>query len=125
MYYTDHSIEHSLRILEYLSQVITDLMSSEEQLNKYELFVLISSVYLHDIGMQFDKFELLNDYDLEYKVEDCGDESVKLQFIRKKHHIISKAWIIESINNNPEFRKIYFGDTALGEILDIISELVY
>lgn len=48
--YTDHSMEHSLRILYQLSQVITELMVSDEKLNKYEVFILISSIYLHDIG---------------------------------------------------------------------------
>lgn len=120
--YTDHSIEHSLRILEQLSQLVTELMSSDEKLNKYEVFILISSIYLHDIGMQFERFELLQKYDIKIENEEKLDEDLKLDFIRNHHHIISKIWIIESISGNSDYRKVYFGDPELGELVALISE---
>ncbi|WP_097028577.1 HD domain-containing protein [Clostridium peptidivorans] len=120
--YTDHSIEHSLRILEHLSQIMSELMVSDERLNKHELFILISSVYLHDIGMQFERFELLEKYEIKVKDEEKSDEELKLNFIRNHHHSISKIWIIESIIGNTDFRKVYFGDSELGELVALISE---
>lgn len=120
--YTDHSIEHSLRILEQLNQVMFELMESDESLNKYEVFILISSIYLHDIGMQFDKFELLEKYGLEVKNEEISSEELKLNFIRNHHHTISKIWIIESIKRNKDFRSVYFGNSELGELIASISQ---
>ena len=45
-YYTDHGIEHSQRILSIL-----DRLTNNITLEIYEIFPLICSVWLHDIGM--------------------------------------------------------------------------
>lgn len=46
--YTDHSIVHSKRVLEYATYLLdTEL----EKLNDDEVYVLIMAGYLHDIGM--------------------------------------------------------------------------
>ncbi|WP_270566669.1 hypothetical protein [Clostridium beijerinckii] len=122
LHYTDHSINHSIRILEQLNQIMSELMSSSEKLNKYEIYILISSIYLHDIGMQFDRLDLLEEYDLNRESKVISDLDLKLEFIRNHHHIISKIWIIESIKGNSNFRKVYFGNPELGEIIASIAE---
>jgi tetratricopeptide (TPR) repeat protein len=48
-HYTDHSITHSERIIKALGRLLEKYGSS---LNEHERFILLSSVYLHDIGMQ-------------------------------------------------------------------------
>jgi hypothetical protein len=47
--YTDHSIEHSERIIQTLGKLLEKYGS---QLNEYERLILLASAYLHDIGMQ-------------------------------------------------------------------------
>ena len=47
--YTIHCIEHSEKVIEKLDLIIPD--SLKEELNEYEIFFLLASAYLHDIGM--------------------------------------------------------------------------
>lgn len=120
--FTDHSIKHSERILQQLNEITDELMKSEDLLNEYEIFVLICAVYLHDIGMQFEKFDLL---DSSFSNEISGDiasEEDKLNFIRKNHHRISKLWIIKSIQGNESYRRVYYGHDELGEYIALIAE---
>lgn len=120
LHFTDHSISHSERILRQLDSLTKDLMSTENRLNEYELFVLITSVYLHDIGMQFDNIDIL-DKELAEKIKNSNPDEF-INNIRKYHATISKNWILESINCNKSFRKIYFGNERLGEFISEIVE---
>ena len=47
--YTDHTIQHSYRILRYLSKILSRKM--KDNLNATEIFCLILAAMLHDIGM--------------------------------------------------------------------------
>ncbi|WMC92321.1 HD domain-containing protein [Kineothrix sp. MB12-C1] len=47
--YTDHTIQHSYRILRYLSKILSRKM--KDNLNATEIFSLILAAMLHDIGM--------------------------------------------------------------------------
>jgi len=73
--YTDHSIEHSNRILKVIESVILDDNNIEYlRNNQWSLFFLLASIYLHDLGMvDFDFLKLK-------KIEDKQNE------IRKNHH---------------------------------------
>lgn len=55
LYYTDHSIDHSDRIIESYLAPLLDLISQKapksDCLNEHEMFILAASAYLHDIGM--------------------------------------------------------------------------
>jgi len=46
--FTDHTILHSMQVLDFCNQLIAENI---EQLNEDELYVLIMSAYLHDCGM--------------------------------------------------------------------------
>lgn len=50
-YYTDHSVDHSERIIEKLSKLTEDLISGNN-ISSTEVYVLLAAAYLHDIGMQ-------------------------------------------------------------------------
>ncbi len=54
-YYTDHSVNHSERVIEKLSKLAKDLMDSS--ISSTEVYVLLASAYLHDIGMQDERFK--------------------------------------------------------------------
>lgn len=52
-WFTDHrAVTHSRYIIEHLGCVLEHLQGTSERLNPYELYVLLASCYLHDIGMQ-------------------------------------------------------------------------
>ena len=49
IHYTDHSITHSIRIANIISQIIENI---DMHFNEEEKFILLAAVLLHDIGMQ-------------------------------------------------------------------------
>ncbi|UZN01427.1 HD domain-containing protein (plasmid) [Lysinibacillus sp. MHQ-1] len=53
-YYTQHDIKHSLRIMEYMYEIIDDI----KQLNDLEIAFLIYAALLHDIGMSVTQKEI-------------------------------------------------------------------
>lgn len=53
--YTDHTIQHSFRILRYLSAIMSSKM--KENITATELFCLILSAMFHDIGMSSSREE--------------------------------------------------------------------
>ena len=50
--YTDHGIEHSKRIISYVEKLL--FANSGRTLTSVEVYLLLASIYLHDIGMQCD-----------------------------------------------------------------------
>lgn len=90
-HYTDHSIEHSKRILEIISLLLESKRILENnktiELNNEERYVLVAAVLLHDIGMQ----------DTPYS-ENFPDEN-DLEEIRKNHHKYSERLIVDSIKD--------------------------
>ena len=51
-WFPDHTISHSDRIVRYLGDILGHLQQTNQQLNSHQLYVLLASSYLHDIGMQ-------------------------------------------------------------------------
>ena len=49
-HYTNHDIDHSKNIITILNKILET--APDNLLNEHELFVLLVSAYLHDIGMQ-------------------------------------------------------------------------
>lgn len=49
--FTDHTVLHSLDVIEFCNGIIGDQV---EQLNADEIFVLLMAAYLHDVGMGID-----------------------------------------------------------------------
>lgn len=115
--FTDHTLTHSQRIELRLINLYTELFegnNSEIYLNDAEIYILIMSIYLHDIGMELMKGDLLINLFQERKyrnkfiqslvdritVEDIEkakkNDADFYDFIRKNHHIISALWIMRS-----------------------------
>ncbi len=55
-YYTDHTVAHSKRIISFLNGLTAGMMSTDRRLSSTEILVLLTASYLHDIGMQNEKF---------------------------------------------------------------------
>lgn len=55
-YFTDHTVTHSERILGILDGLTAGLMKTGRRLSETEIFVLVAATYLHDIGMQDERF---------------------------------------------------------------------
>lgn len=100
--YTDHGEKHSETVayfVEKLLQATPDAKFSEE-----EIYLLLASVYLHDIGMQCDVVRspevkegaerLGTKFDVEFTAETTNSYSLEQQIeIRKNHNFLSAAWI--------------------------------
>ena len=76
--YTKHDIEHSERVIDYLDLIIPD--SLKKELDTYEIFFLLASAYLHDIGM----------------IRFPEDEDTDSELIREMHHLRSEKFIVEN-----------------------------
>ena len=84
--YTNHDIRHSNRVLEKLDWFIPAPL--KEEMNSFEIFFLITAVYLHDIGMA-DLTDLRTGELTQYEV---GSEPY-LNYIRDNHHLRSEEFI--------------------------------
>ena len=100
--YTIHDMKHSEKVLEKLEEVlIPDVL--KEKMNVDEIFFLMASAYLHDIGM-VDFPELIEKHKEEFeefirkeklKESKISDKELKRSFIREYHHFRSEEYIIE------------------------------
>lgn len=91
-HYTDHTEEHSYRIIDILGRLLYEncsLLSDDER------FILLSSALLHDIGMQSSIYAGLETKDQYSKEEQ--------EQIRSRHNEASYKWIIDSLNSNEAF----------------------
>ena len=55
-YYTDHTVTHSERVIALLDGLTAGMMGTDERLSSSEVFVLLAAAYLHDVGMQDERF---------------------------------------------------------------------
>jgi uncharacterized protein YjbI with pentapeptide repeats len=100
--YTDHGIEHSIRIMEKLKLILGD---NVDRLSVEELFLLLVAIYLHDIGMQCDisKYPEIKEnaekkfgakFSVEFTAITANNYSKEEQnSIRTNHHFLTVAWI--------------------------------
>ena len=88
-HYTKHGLDHSKRIIEIIGKLLD---FNPTLLNVHERFILLASVYLHDIGMQSPSHAGLS---LRSESEYTNDEK---ELIREKHNESSYEMILESIS---------------------------
>jgi len=104
--YTIHDINHSIRIMEYMYDLISDI----KQLDEIEIIVLCYSAILHDIGMAVQGKELddiksgkYQKNDLSYlvflKIHDNDEQLALQEFIRKIHAARSNDYVIANLSN--------------------------
>ncbi|GEM_PF-900887 len=90
--FTDHTVLHSLHVLEFCNVIIGDCA---DELNEDELFILIMSAYLHDCGMGITEDNYKELYERvvssEYRLKHPHD-NIK-DTIRSFHHSFSKQMI--------------------------------
>ena len=55
-YFTDHTVAHSERIIALMDGLTAGMMATDKRLAPTEVLVLLCAAYLHDIGMQNEKF---------------------------------------------------------------------
>lgn len=102
--YTIHDIHHSVRIMEYMYQLIAKI----DELDEVELIVLCYSALLHDIGMAVSKSDLdlikTNDYSrggmsfsIFSKIHPTNDYLALQEFFRNIHAIRSHDYILENL----------------------------
>lgn len=94
IHYTDHGVEHSERIIKTIGDIFGS-SQDPDMLNAYEIFILLASAYLHDVGMQSARYTGLPDKP-EYTLEDK-------EIIREKHAESSAKMILESVQPNSDF----------------------
>ena len=51
-HFTKHGMGHSESIITILNLILGDMRTIEKRLSEHEIFILLASTYLHDIGMQ-------------------------------------------------------------------------
>lgn len=118
--FSDHGIQHSERMISAIESLCKNLTSGTNSLNIYECFILVSAIYLHDVGLQMYNDDELEKFRISYGIKEY---SSKEDFIRTYHHCISKYWIESNIlNKNSNLRLVYFGDNILGMIIANVVE---
>ena len=100
--FTLHNIQHSIRVMEYMSELLSDI----DSFNDFELTLMIMSALLHDLGMALGKTEIDKiEKDIFFPEKDIKfDAFVKLfkenavqEIVRRNHADISSRIITEDI----------------------------
>ncbi|QDW19011.1 ATP-binding protein [Flavobacterium sp. KBS0721] len=103
--YTLHNIDHSIRIMEYMADIIQDINS----LSELEITLLVYSALLHDIGMAVStkdidliKKDNFSEIDIKFssmkKVMNNNEEIALTEYIRRYHSFLSAKYIRENLN---------------------------
>jgi hypothetical protein len=82
--FTDHSIEHSDRVIKNLNDLTDVLMKSDTPLAPLEVYILLASAYVHDLGMQEERLEVTE------------------KWVREHHHELTRKIILESYKQPSE-----------------------
>lgn len=113
--FTDHGIGHSIRLVGYAYDILLSGNKNNE-LNQNETYLLLASIYLHDIGMQCYPSEFFSDIiktgkeilevknlsfeDYNIKSESAKESEERTQeFIREYHGVLTKAMLDYSFKN--------------------------
>jgi hypothetical protein len=105
-YYPDHSVDHSERIIDTLSKLTEDLMLGDN-ISSTEVYVLLASAYLHDIGMQDER--------------SMGDD---LKQIRIHHHELTSRIIIDRyLKQSDRNIPLGFSDLVPVDIVNTIASV--
>ncbi|CVI74152.1 hypothetical protein BN3660_03731 [Eubacteriaceae bacterium CHKCI004] len=108
----NHGVTHINRVIEYLDKLYNNYFSYFMPLNEYEQFILLSAVYLHDIGFYLNKKSDIKNFCIWKHIE--NDLSNEQKFYRKMHPWISAYWIFSNLKNYSTLPQIFFGEQDLG-----------
>lgn len=127
--YTDHDMKHSQRVANNVFRMLG--MNNKLELSNQEKYLLLSGVYLHDIGMQCDivrfpeikqKAEKMGaKFNIEFKASDIDkyDDNEK-RAIRENHQYLSSAWISYAFQTH----KTELGNAASKIPAYLVSDLI-
>ncbi|MFC0472838.1 HD domain-containing protein [Halalkalibacter kiskunsagensis] len=119
-FYTMHDVNHSLRIMRYMGELLPDL----EELNEFELLLLAYSALLHDIGMAASEEEVnqikkgvleYNDFKYESILKKFNGNHIHAiqDYVRRVHGIRSADYVRNSLKDYlrlPDLTSISFED---------------
>lgn len=98
--YTDHTIEHSKRVIDLLDE-LTRLLPRPDRLNDNEAYVLLAAALLHDIGMQYLAFfedeaacAVFSRADIEKAL---ASDDARRDLLRARHHLVGAQWIRDTV----------------------------
>jgi|GEM_PF-1924058 len=94
-HFTDHSIEHSDRMIGIIDSFIKPIQSKKNKITEDELMILYAACYLHDIGMQYENAgdtETISKLGLPISWEDLSDNQ-RRDLLREYHHKISAEMV--------------------------------
>jgi hypothetical protein len=105
-YYTDHTVAHSERVIALLDGLTAGMMATDRRLCTTEVFVLLAAAYLHDVGMQNERYA-------------GGD----LEEIRAIHHELSAEMIYGAVEDPTQALKLGLpDDPGLVEAIALVSK---
>lgn len=121
MHYTDHTpLHHSKRVIEYLNDITYNLMESRFRLSTEEIFILLSSAYLHDIGMQWLNEETFRMVGINKRSIDQLDYE-DFEKIRKKHGELTEKLIEKSVGAKNDYPDLGLEDDIFLEPIKVVS----
>ncbi|MBN1814790.1 MAG: tetratricopeptide repeat protein [Anaerolineae bacterium] len=92
--YTDHTIGHSLRVISILEKLCSIL---EDPLTDDEVYVLLCAAFLHDVGMQQEKFfemDVIKERFSDEEISAAREDQMKAEaIIRAWHHLVGEERI--------------------------------
>jgi len=111
--YTLHDVDHCIRIMGYMSEIIDDL----DKLNDFEITLMICAALLHDIGMAVDsdtvekiKKDELELSEIKYKIlleRFNNDHTITVQeIIRRIHADLSAEYVFKDFRKYLTFDQI-------------------
>jgi molecular chaperone HtpG len=114
--YTDHSIHHTEKVFEIVSEVLTN--EEIENLNDDEIYILSMASYLHDIGMCIpeEKIKEIADTEELVRERELHPEISREKYLRDNHHTLSKKFIME------EWENLKIPNDKYAEAIALVSE---
>lgn len=103
--YTSHTIEHKDTVVKNLNYILSEKV--QKKINIYEKYFLISSIYLHDIGMA--KLD-----GLENDLKNPSNIKEHANFIRDNHHLRSEEFI------NKKYQSLGIMDVHQARIIGLL-----
>ncbi len=112
----DHGIRHSMALHRFADKLLHPLLEKED-LNEKELFLMLSSIYLHDIGMQIG-------WENHLKINKTRDElSSEDKDKLRKHHASVTGAIIRSFPAENSPYKAFIDSLSKGEEAILCKDL--
>ena len=120
-HFTDHSVNHSDRMVNILEDILEENMmtNNDYTLSRDELYILLLSIYLHDISMQVPKAHGIDKDINEFEIDDY-------QIIRKNHGEVSSEILLDTIEHGEDLYNLHLNlnKKGLKKYMPFVSELV-